>query len=107
MTTFRPTECPDRPSALPSVCGHLVRTGESFETGIERVAGVLPRHIAPPERRVRDRLHHGKRILEPMTQLVDVGTSCLRPRPFFRDVTDMCRSLALVSRELCSVSIPA
>ena len=66
----------------------LVRAGESFETGIERGAGVLPRHVEP-QRRVRDRLHHCKRILEPMTYFVDVVASCFRPRAFFRDVTDM------------------
>jgi hypothetical protein len=65
-----------------------VRMGESFETGIERSAGVLGRHIVR-QRRVRYRLHHCKRILEPMTYLVDVGASCFRPRAFFRDVTDM------------------
>ena len=65
---------------------YLVRTGESFETGTERGAGVL--HPGP-QSRVRDRLHHCKRILEPMTYFVDVVASCFRPRAFFRDVTDM------------------
>src|SRR6059036_1067366 len=60
---------------------YLMRTGESFETGIERGAGVLPRHVEP-QRRVSDRLHHRKRILEPMTQLVDVVMSRFRPRAF-------------------------
>src|SRR5882757_743865 len=67
---------------------YLVRASESFETGIERGAGVLPWHVEP-QRRVRDRLHHCKRIPEPMTQLVNVVASRFRPRAFFRDVTDM------------------
>ena len=65
-----------------------MRMGESFETRTERGAGVLHRHIEP-QRRIRDRLHHCKRILGSMTYFVDVGASCMRPGAFVCDITDM------------------
>src|SRR5216684_621185 len=85
---------------------YVVRMGESFETRTERGAGVLHRHIKP-QRRIRDRLHHCKRILEPMTYFVDVdATACVLARSSATSRT-CCRSLALVSLKLCSASIPA
>jgi hypothetical protein len=34
-------------------------------------------------------LHHGKRILQPMTQLIDVGAGCLRSPAFLSDVAQV------------------
>lgn len=67
---------------------YVMGVGQRFETRAERGACVLDRHVGP-QRRIRDRLHHGQRIFESVTKLIGVGARRLRFGARALDVTSI------------------